>query len=106
MIRLEGSQGITSLRSENAIDLAGIIAVVAELNLNVHHHLVRRKRAVTVDRTIVGIDVARLIAPGRIPVTGIPEVPAAADKDQPVIVASVPPAVVPATTIIPESNVV
>src|SRR5205085_1600917 len=87
------------------IDRSGIITVPLQLGLDFDHDLVGRQIAVTIDRTIVRIISVRSVTPCRIPVSSIPEVPASADKDDPVVVAAPPIPVMPLSVIISKRSI-
>ena len=63
----------TRCRTQNTINLIGIISEVLQCALHVRDHLIWRQILVTIDRLVKGIGrVERVIAPGRVPPAGIP----------------------------------
>src|SRR4029077_14950671 len=70
------------------------------------NHLIRRQVVVRVDRPIVRIiRVAGIVTPGRVPISAVPVIISTADKDDTVVMASPPTAVVPLRPVSPEGLV-
>src|SRR5258708_18103509 len=105
MVSLEGCDSLPRHWSKSAIDRAGIITVPLQLCLHVDHDLVRRQIAVTIDRTVVRIVSVSVVTPRRIPVTPVPEIPASANKDDPVVVDAPPTPIMPLPVCISESSI-
>src|ERR1700736_1451049 len=72
MIGLKGGDGPSGHRPKHTVNRSGIVAIPLQLRLHVHHHLVRRQIVIPVDRTIVLVSVAGIVAPGRVPIPSIP----------------------------------
>src|SRR5213594_1662874 len=59
----------------------------------------------TIDRSIVWVISIRVITPCREPVAGIPVIPAAVHKDDPIVMAPPPTAIVPLSVVIAKSRI-
>src|SRR4029077_14292134 len=75
------------------------------LGLDFDHDSVGTQVAVTIDRSVVRIIGVRSVTPRRIPVSCIPEIPAAANKDNSAVVAAPPTSVMPLSVIISKRSV-
>lgn len=103
MILLIGRDGVPRLRPKLTIDIAGVIALVLQGGLDIYHYLIGRQIGVAVNGTVVNVaDKSGIITPGRIPVTSIPIIIAAANDSEVIVVIRVPSAVAVNTVIIME----
>src|SRR5438552_304121 len=105
MISLKGRYCLPGHRTENSVNRPGVITVALQSRLHVHDYLIGREVIVAIDGAVIRIVSSRSVTPGRIPVTSVPIPPAATDKDDPIVMASPPAAIVPLSVIITKRGV-
>src|SRR2546422_3449028 len=105
VVGLERCDGVSGHRSKNTIDRSIVITVPLQLRLNIGNYLVGSQSVVGVDWAIVWIISVRLITPCREPVARIPVIPAAVHKDDPIVMAPPPTAIVPLCVVIAKDRI-
>src|SRR3984893_16417887 len=105
MVSLEGRDCLPGHRTENSVNRPRVRPVGLEVRLHVHDPLIGGKVIVAVNGAIVGIVNSRSVTPGRIPVTRVPVIPAAAYEDNPIVMAPPPTAIVPRSVIITKRGI-
>src|SRR5262249_18459908 len=100
VVSLESCDGFPGYWPKHTIDRSVVVTSARQLFLNIHDHLIRRQSIVAIDRAVVHISHVRRITPCREPVARVPVPPAAAHKNDPIVVASPPPTIVPLPVVI------
>src|SRR5947207_1137637 len=86
--------------AERAADPAAVITKLLESALYVRDHLIRQQITISVNRAIViVILVGRIVTPGRAPITRVPIIIAASDKNDGCKMAFPPTAIVPCVAV-------
>src|SRR6266404_4503653 len=102
VILLISRQGRTGEGAKDTVDLSGVITLFLERGLHIPDYLVGGQIVVSVDRAVVRIIGICIVAPGRIPPPGIPEVPATIDEHDPVMMVPPPVPIMPLCMIVSE----
>src|SRR5438552_14545407 len=105
MVSLVIGQCCTGERSEETIHLAMIITLLLQRSLNVGGHLIRWQIVVSVDRAVVGIICAGIIAPCWIPKACIPKIPATENKNETAVITMPPVSVMPLSPVIAKDGI-
>src|SRR2546428_13647043 len=105
IVGLERCDGVSGHRSKNTIDRSIVITVTLQLRLNIGNYLVGSQSIVAIDWAIVWVISIRVITPCREPVAGIPVIPAAVHKDDPIAMAPPPTTIVPLSVVIAEDRI-
>src|SRR5438034_3371196 len=105
VVGLEICDGLLSHRSKDAIDRSIVVTVALQLRLHIGNYLIGSQSIVSVDWAIVWIISLCVITPCRIPVARIPVIPAAVHKDDPIVMASPPIAIVPLPLVIADPRI-
>ena len=105
MVALIISDRGTSEWSENTVHFPLIIALRLERGLHVSDYLIGRQVVISVDWPVIRIIGRRIVTPGRVPIIGIPIVPATEHENDAVVTATPPGSVVPLRSVIPEGGV-
>src|SRR4051794_30963860 len=102
MVTLVSRQGCARVRADQAVHRITIITLFLKRGLDIRDHLSRREIVIAVDRLIVSVSaVVGIVAVGRVPIAIVPVVISAAEKDDPIVTAPPPAAVVAVATKIP-----
>jgi hypothetical protein len=96
VVALEIGKRLAGERAHQPVDFAFVITLLLQRGLTIGHHLIEGPRGIAdVDRTVVWIvGGCFVVAPGGIPVTGIPIIPAASDEKEVTGIARLPPTLV------------
>lgn len=106
MLLLVSGDRRTRQRSEDAIDVAVIVALIAENGLDLRHFLARiHFRRSRIDRPIIIIGSVRIVSPGGLPVTSVPIIRSAEDEDDVRVIAYPPIAIVPNGTVVTKHHI-
>ena len=105
MIALIISDRGTSEWSENTVHFPLVITLRLERGLHVGNYLVGRQVVISVDWAVIIIRGIRIVAPRRVPIIGIPIVPATEHENDAVVTATPPVSVVPLRSVIPEGGI-
>ena len=105
VVSLESCDSLPGHRPKNPIDRPIIITVALQLLLNINNYLIRCQFVVAIDWAVIWIIGTRGITPCREPVTRVPIIPAAAHKNDSVVMASPPTTVVPLSVVIAEDRI-
>src|SRR5437899_12833298 len=99
---LESCDGLSGHRHKDTIDRSVVITVALQLFLNIDNYPIGRQSIVAIDWAVVRIISVRGITPCREPVARIPVIPAAVHKNDPIVMASPPIAIMPLPVVIAE----
>src|SRR5256886_2800599 len=105
VVGLEICDGLLGHRPKDTIDRSIVITVALQLRLHIGNSLIGNQSIVSVDWAIVWIISLCVITPCRIPVARIPVIPAAVHKDDPIVMASPPIAIVPLPLVIADPRI-
>jgi hypothetical protein len=95
----------TCKRSNKAVHIALIIALLLERRLHIRNHLIGRQIVISVNRAVPGVIGIGIIAPGRIPVTCVPKIRGAENEYHAVVMIVPPVPIVPLRFVVAESSV-
>jgi len=92
--------------SEDPVHFPLIITLRLERGLHVGDYLIGRQVVISVDWAVIRIIGIRIVTPGRVPIIGIPIIPATEHENDAVVTAAPPTSVVPLRSVAPEGGVV
>src|ERR1700676_82873 len=93
-------------RSQGAVDRAVVVALRLQRGLNICDDLIGRQIVVGVNGAVIWVvGVSRIVTPRRIPIAGIPKIPATTEQTDAVVIVVPPTLIVPLAPVVLESAV-